>query len=81
MVTFEKGLSSLAGMIFKFSRHLYKIFERTTFETGLQLLVEKALAFSTMLRRMHTGRLRINLIWVAVTLVVVVLIVLVGTGG
>ena len=81
MTAFEKGLSRLARMILKFSRYFYEIFERATFEAGLRYLAKEVYAFSTMLRRMHTGRLRINLMWVAVTLVVVVLFVLVGTGG
>ena len=77
---YQKGLKGAVSILFKFSSGLYGILEKTTFETGLHLLVKGTWASSTMLRRMHTGRLRINLMWIVLTMALA-LAILLGAGG
>jgi len=77
----QEGLHRATRIVYQFSSRLYQLIERATFEKGLLFLVKGVLSLSAALRRMHTGRLRINLMWVWGTLVFVLIIVLAGTGG
>jgi len=78
---YHEGLNRATRSVYAFSSRLYQLIEWATFEKGLQILVKGVLSLSAALSRMHTGRLRINLIWVWGTLVIVLIIVLTGTGG
>ena len=78
---FQKGMQQAAHLAPQISQRLYEFFEKNTFEGGLQFLVDKSLAFSTLLRRMHTGRLRNNLLWVAATILMALTVALIGLVG
>jgi len=72
---FQKGMQQAAHLAPQLAKRLYEIFEKSTFDAGLNFLVNKSFAFSTLLRRMHTGRLRINLLWVAATMLTVLVFI------
>ena len=78
---YQQGMNQAARSVASISKRLYEIFEQATLEAGLHLMVKGFLAFGRLLSRAHTGRLRINLMWVAVTLIAVLIIGLSGAGG
>ena len=78
---FQKGMQKTAYLAPQISRWLYVIFEENIFDRGVQFLTDKSFAFSALLRRMHTGRLRNNLLWVAATILTALVVALIGRVG
>ncbi len=78
---FQKGIQKTASLAPQISQWLYVIFEKNIFESGVQFLIDKSFAFSALLRRMHTGRLRNNLLWVAATILTALVVALIGRVG
>lgn len=78
---YQQGMNQAAQIITRIARRLYEVFEQATLEAGLHLLVQGFLAVGRLLSRAHTGRLRVNLMWVAAVLIAVLIIGLNGAGG
>mgnify|MGYP000138425703 CR=1 FL=1 len=65
----------------KGARVTRRVVEQEGLEGLLRRAVRTALVLSRGLQRWHTGRLRRNLLWVAASLVLAVLALVLGAGG
>lgn len=72
---FERLVTDIPRAIFNAARWLNRVIERGTLEGALRAVVRAVLAMGHGLQRWHTGRLRANLGWVVVALVLVALVI------
>ncbi|MFP4394441.1 MAG: proton-conducting transporter membrane subunit [Anaerolineales bacterium] len=70
--TLERGLDLMAGGISTAARYLYNVIEQQSLEGLLREVVRKTLQAGRQLQNWHTGRLRANLWWVILCLVLAV---------
>jgi hypothetical protein len=71
--TLEKSVSSVAGGILAGGRWLYEVIEFASLEGFLRVIKRFIQALSLRLQRWHTGKLRLNLLWVVLCIVAAVL--------
>ena len=77
----QEGFNQASNMIASFSTRLYEGLEQATLERGLQRIYRGLLSAGRLLSRLHTGRLRINMIWVTASAVIFLILALWGFTG